>query len=231
MEPRKNIAQELQEAGVNLPAGLNARPYAVPAGYFALFAEAVLREIRRREASDELQQVSPLLAGLQRSMPYSVPPGYFGEAVVPSLLDGLDRTMPFAVPAGYFEGLPQQLLSRANAVAEPVEEAPVQARVLRMRPRWMQVAAAAVVAGALAVGGWLYEGNSGSSGPEVVMQSGLRTVSDQALEDFIQNTAPNASASTATAQGEVKAMLKDVPLSEMDAFLEQVPLDDVSDMN
>ncbi|RYZ17128.1 MAG: hypothetical protein EOO16_24670, partial [Chitinophagaceae bacterium] len=73
MEPRKNIALELQEGGLQLPAGLHVPPYAVPEGYFAVFAATVLARIRREEAAAELQELSPLLAGLPKSMPFAVP--------------------------------------------------------------------------------------------------------------------------------------------------------------
>ncbi|RYY90488.1 MAG: hypothetical protein EOO15_02325 [Chitinophagaceae bacterium] len=228
MEPRKNIALELQEAGVNLPAGLIVAPYAVPHGYFAAFADTVLARIRQQETAAELEELSPLLAGLSKKMPFAVPDGYFAEVPVPSLLDSIDRGMPYSVPSGYFDSLPETLLAKV---------APQEAKVVRMRPRWIRMAAAAVVGGIIAVGGWIYETRVPASPgvrAEIAVQNGLKSVPDQALDEFIENTDPAASASLASngnTHSEVKSMLNDVPVSEMDAFLEQVPLDDVPDIN
>ena len=227
MESRKNIAWELQEAGLSLPVGLSGAPYAVPEGYFASLAATVLARIRREEAGAELRELSPLLAGMPKSMPFAVPEGYFATPL-PSLLDSLGRTVPYAVPAGYFESLPEVLLAQVA----PRQEA----KLVRMRPRRVRMAAAAVLAGALAVGGWLYESRTPASNPDAVVQAGLKTVPDQALEEFLQTADPATASNVAqvsTSRNDVRSMLHDVSVKEMDAFLDQVPVEDdpLADLN
>lgn len=232
METRQHIAIELQEAGLTLPAGLSGAPFAVPEGYFAAFAGTVLRRIRQQEAQAELEELSPLLASLPKAMPFALPEGYFAAPPVPSLLDSLDRRMPFAVPEGYFEALPGAVLNRLRGEAVK-EETPV----VRMRPRWMRMAAAAVVGAALVVGGWLYESRPAApASPEAMVQHSLQSVPDQALEDFIQTTDPATASGLAQRspnRTDVRSMLHDVSVSEMDAFLEQVPGEDdpLADIN
>ncbi|TCZ73109.1 hypothetical protein [Flaviaesturariibacter aridisoli] len=235
MEPRKNIALELQEGGLQLPAGLHVPPYAVPEGYFAAFAATVLARIHREEAAAELQELAPLLAGLPKSMPFAVPEGYFAAPAVPSLLDSLDRKMPFSTPAGYFEGLPGLLLTRLRQ-GEAVPATSQPARVVGMRPRWVRMAAAAVLAGAIAVGGWLYESRTPAANPEAVVQAGLRTVPDGALDEFLQTADPASAtdvAQSSSPHSDVRQMLHDVSVSELDAFLEGVPGEDdpLADIN
>ncbi|GAB4093946.1 hypothetical protein [Flaviaesturariibacter terrae] len=226
METRSHIALELKEAGLTLPAGLHVPPYAVPEGYFDSFAALVLARIRREEAAAELEESFPLLAGIPKEMPFAVPEGYFERtAVLPSLLDSIGREMPYAVPAGYFESLPQVLLARV---------APPAAKVVRMRPRWVQLAAAAVVGAVLVVGGWLYEGGHSTvtSNPEAWVEKGLKSVPDETLDEFIETTDPAASVAAGnSARKDVSTLLKDMPVSEMDAFLDQVPVDDMTNAN
>jgi hypothetical protein len=230
MEKRQPIIRELAAAGIVLPDGPIAPPYAVPAGYFEAFAAAVLARICREEAAAELQEISPLLAGLSRKMPFEVPQGYFEAAPVaaapelPALLADIDRRMPYAVPEGYFATLPELML-KASAP---------KAKVVAMRPvRWMRMAAAAVIATAMAVGVWFYTqpAASLSADPQAWVQKRLTGVPDGALEEFIETADPVHGAELAQSQrpkAEVRQLLNDVSDKEVDAFLEQVPTDDES---
>jgi hypothetical protein len=169
------------------------------------------------------------LAGLSRKMPFEVPQGYFeappaiAEPELPALLAGIDRRPPYMGPAGYFEALPERLLKQA---------AP-KAKVVAMRPvRWMRMAAAAVVATAMAIGGWLYTHPSGSlsADPQAWVQKRLNGVPDGALEEFIQTADPvhGTDLAQSAPKAEVRQMLRDVSDNEMDAFLDQIPTDDES---
>ncbi|RYZ22003.1 MAG: hypothetical protein EOO16_10800 [Chitinophagaceae bacterium] len=225
MKTRQQINQELHAAGISLPGELVAAPYAVPAGYFESFAAAVLDRIRREDAASELQELSPLLAGLPKKMPFEVPQGYFAAPVIPVAgepLEGLTRALPYSVPAGYFESLPEILL----------EQVAPKAKVVRMQPvRWMRFASAAVVAAALAVGGWLYTrpAQSVEANPQAWVEKRLTNVPDGDLEEFIQTTDPAAGGELAQrSKTEVRQLLNDVSDKEMEAFLDQVPTDDES---
>ncbi|TCJ14159.1 hypothetical protein EPD60_09130 [Flaviaesturariibacter flavus] len=223
MKTRQHIIQELSAAGISLPGNLVAPPYAVPAGYFESFAATVLARIRREAAAAELEELSPLLAGIPKKMPFAVPQGYFEAPVLPAeaeLPANWTRELPYTVPAGYFESLPQALLDRV---------AP-KARVVRMRPvRWMRIASAAVVAAAMAIGGWLYTrpAQSLEANPKAWVEKRLTGVPDGDLDAFIQTTEPAAGLELAQRpKTEVGQLLHDVSDTEMEAFLDQVPTDE-----
>lgn len=235
MNSRKHIQEELQALGSGLPLpGVPVQQ--VPDGYFDRFAASVLARIRASEesATAELEALSPLLAGLSKQPPFHVPSGYFdglqaeapawiaGDSL-PASLAALDRRMPNAVPAGYFEGLSDSVLSRV---------ADSGAKVVPMRRAWMRMAAAAVVAGLMAVGGFAYFGgnSSGTAAPTTAwVEKGLKNVSDESLDEFIETADAvheNEIAQTPVHKAEVRTMMKDVSDNEMDAFLAQVPTDD-----
>ncbi|RYY99688.1 MAG: hypothetical protein EOO11_04115 [Chitinophagaceae bacterium] len=237
MTERRNIAQELQEAGSKLPADLTVLPYAVPAGFFEAFPGRLLARLHTEAAPDpaaELESLSPLLAGLSRNMPFTVPEGYFGAAPaipgvaeLPALLATHDRKLPYAVPDGYFESLPGALLEAVRPKARVVP--------MLQRTRWYRTAAAAVVAGLLAIGGWFYSGSGSSTATDVAtapaawVEKRLNSVPDGDLEAFIETADPAQGANLASSsprKAEVRSLLNDVSDTEMAAFLEQVPTDD-----
>ena len=237
MNRRDNILNELKELNSSLPVETGFNPYTVPSGYFEGLADTVLAKIKGEEtfsASEEIAQLSPLLAGLSRKMPYDVPAGFFdvpnlssitGEEKLPEVLARLDKTMPFEVPAGYFETLPEILLGR---VAKP------QARVVSMHSRWMRMAAAAVIAGVIAVFGFVYSNSKPAAvsvdSPEWVAKQ-LKDVETKELEQFIEQTdisiAQNKPKQKATNNAEdAESLLKDVSNEELKSFLEEVPVED-----
>jgi hypothetical protein len=240
MNSRTHISDELRELNSSLPANANEPVFTVPEGYFDHFAASVLAKIKDTQAdavNEELSTLSPLLAAIPKKMPYSTPENYFNELatglpslmaeeVLPSVLDEHHRQMPYETPAGYFESLPQVMLAR---VAKPT------AKVIRMRPqRWMRVAAAAMVAGIIAISGFFYFNGANSvdpqQNPDEWVANKLKGVSNDVLEDFIQTTdvSPNGTqtASGTAKSAEVRTMLGDVSDGELENFLEQVPTDD-----
>ncbi len=247
MNPRNPIQDELNSLNSPL-TGSVPTPYSVPAGYFEGLAEAILARIRTEgmNAAEETAMLSPLLAGIPRTVPYSVPQGYFeenleilplmiGEEQQSPVLAAIGKDLPFSVPAGYFEGL--------QASAPAATEQP-KMRVVRMH-KWMRVAAAAVVTGAMAIGGWLYFNKEtavpAESGAPVALElkKELKQVSTQELDEFLQSTAvvpeektvqpaePKANTSTASNKpSDVKKMLKDVSDEELEQFLNDLPVDE-----
>jgi len=176
-------------------------PYTVPAGYFDQFANSILLKIRQMEVSrrqmdsshrqledspadarEEISNLSPLLAGLSRKMPFEVPDGYFKNVPVPqsesepefelepgSPLLTISKAGPYQVPDQYFEQFPDTLLKKLKEPKEP-------ARVIAIGRRWVKYAAAAVVAGVIAVAGWLYSGKD-------IQNSSLIAAMDKHLEE------------------------------------------------
>ena len=236
MDIQYTIQNELRDLNSSLPFE-KQQPYTVPDGYFQNLAAAVLAKIKGLEnnAGEEIQSLSPLLAAIPRKMPFSVPDNYFEqsfaviskpdeEGEVPPLFNHIGKGMPYEVPAGYFEALPQQVLAK---VTKPT------ARVISFNTaKWMRYAVAAVLTGAIALGGIAYFTRTSSVDPvkqphEWVAKK-LQNVSTQALDDFIKTTEPLATqlqplAKNSATNKEVRKLLRDVSTSELDAFLSSVP--------
>lgn len=233
MNSRNDIQRELEQLNSSLPFDAKMPVFDLPTGYFENFASGVLATVKGEQAvtaSEELASLSPLLAGLSKKNPFTLPENYFEQApALPEAEDPLPawmqqaKGMPFAVPQGYFDGLAAGVLQQ---VAPPQE-----AKVIPMFARkWVQYAAAAVVAGFLAFGGWMYTSSNGSnpsiSQPQAWVEKKLNNVSTEELEDFIE-TAELAGTETARqtpkSKPEVRRLLQDVPDSELEDFLNQLP--------
>lgn len=233
MDPRKHITEELKTLNSNLPEAVTHNIFAVPEGYFEGFAAGVLARIHAQNmnAEAELEALSPLLAGISKKNPFSVPEGYFGqldadrgaivaEEAYSAELWSVKGITPYSVPVGYFEALPQQILEKTAT--------PQRGKVISLRS-WMRMAVAACVAGIIFIAGFQYFDSSRVSvGSQAWMERKLNTVSDKELDEFIQTTDPahTGVAANTPAANDVRALLKDVSLTEMDAFLEQVPVED-----
>jgi hypothetical protein len=233
------IQSELTELNSHLASAKVAEAYTVPEGYFEGFAAQMLERIRLENASgaEELELLSPLLAGIPKKMPFSIPQGYFSqtsdvlpgitsEENLPEFLATVGKTMPFEVPAGYFESLPGQMLDKVGAKKE-------QAKVIQISSftKWKQYAAAAVVAGAIALGSIFYFTNKSTDTtgqPQEWVAKNLKNVSDKELDEFI-NAADASSTALANSgkvsKTEVRKLLNDVPDSELDEFLNELPTD------
>jgi hypothetical protein len=238
MNNRNDIQDELN--GLNSNLGDKAQPFSVPEGYFEEFASSVMAKIRNQQperilsSAEEIQDISPLLAGISRKMPYSVPNDFFegslsGLSILVKedqespILAKAGKAMPYEVPVGYFAGFAGRVL---NVVAPKSTVIPI------MRRKWMRLAVAAMVAGVISISGYLYLGHKGHSAQDRVAAE-LKGLPTQALDSFITNvdisTASRDMAhSHPVTHAEVKKLLQDVPESEMNAFLSEVPGDDAS---
>ena len=158
----------MAQVGTNLP-------YQVPQGYFEGLAAAILQRIKTEslDAQQEVETLSPLLAGLSKKMPFSVPEGYFSELsgnvvggvkaidfvneeleVISPLMRELKAKNVTKCPQGYFENLAGNVLDKVR------ERKPAKVVSMNAGRRLMRYAVAAVIAGALAIGGWFYLANS-----------------------------------------------------------------------
>jgi hypothetical protein len=235
MNSHNDIQSELIQLNSSLPFDVKTPVFDLPESYFENFASGVLAKIKGEPAvttDEELATLSPLLAGLSKKMPFTLPENYFRDQVLNAVSENADdvlpewmqqgRNMPFAVPEGYFEAFAGTVLQRTAARQET--------KVIGMFSRtWVRYAAAAVVVGALVLGGFLYPGNKSISPvtePEAWVEKKLQNVSNQELEEFI-NTVETFGTETAVQTGnnkvEAAKLLKDVPDSELDAFLNQFP--------
>lgn len=249
MSNQKNIQDELKNLESGLPF-INNPVFSVPNGYFEGLASSVLAKVKASEASAaqvELAELSPLLAGIPRAMPYSVPLFYFEEnaSFIPefsqnpqlSLLDSIGKNVPYKIPEGYFDTLPEVIKSK---VAEPLTKVvPLFAR------KWVRMAVAAVVGGALFAGGYQYFSetplvslakNSVDTTQNLVagnapaIEQEIKKTSTKELDEFIRNVGINVKTQKAikasAEKDSVKALLEDVSDTEMESFLSVLPPSD-----
>jgi hypothetical protein len=227
MTGRNNIQAELNELNSSLPSGLHEPVFNLPNGYFENFAALMLAKIKTGSVQDELSELSPLLAGISKKTPFTIPENYFSslqpvpaEDELPAVLKYIGKEMPYELPTGYFEAFPDQ-----------VKNALKPAKVVSMRRSWSRMAVAAMTAGIITLGSFLYFGNrtaSPSIDSPAWVSAKLNNVSDSDLEDFINATdaADQKLASNEIKSQDVKAMLSDVSVNDMDAFLDGLPHDE-----
>src|SRR5688572_28708242 len=251
MSQNPNILQELIELE-SILATVKLQPdYEVPYGYFEELAGLVLNRIRALKAenvTDELSALSPTLNAISRQMPYSVPDGYFegldemmmqhvrqNKSYLQSpkdelyslspLLAGLSKEMPYSVPQGYFDGIHTEVNKKPDA--KPV------AKVVSITTRkWFRYAAAAVVSGIIAMSVLLLTANQNTGKSmakfEMKLNKEIKKMSDQELNDFIQYTDTERDLVQNEAREDVKKLLKDVPVTEMQEFLEEIADPEIS---
>lgn len=250
MTDQNNIQDELRDLNSGLPGNNSPTPFSVPDGYFDGLAASILAKVKGQSATaaEELNELSPLLASLSKQMPYKLPAGYFEDNLLAlpafmqesesPVLAAVGKELPYTVPQGYFDQLPQQVLA---AVSQP------KGNVVPLFKRtWMRAAVAAVMGGVIFLSGYQYF-NSGGDRQTAEQQpvdtsknwmaknehpvvKDIEKASTRDLEEFI-NTVPVAPQEKATAakpaeKAEVKELLKDVSVKEIDAFLEQLPTND-----
>jgi hypothetical protein len=202
MNNRTAIKDELNELNSLLPLEKGPEVYSVPAGYFEGFAESVVQRLKidSLSSSEELEEIAPFLASLPKEM-------------------------PFSVPDGYFESLPGIILKKVS---------PREAKVIPISSsrKWMPYAVAAMVAGIIAVSSVLYFGNNNhaidpASESYEWVATNLKNVPNKELDEFINTTyiSSSALANTNTSdKTEVRKLLKDISDSEINKFLEEIPI-------
>jgi len=235
MNSRPTIQQELKDLSSFLPHDIEQPVFTVPDGYFENFAASVWNKLKSQPLQtphDELKELSEVLAAIPKNNPYTVPENYFSgftptvsglvkEDELPQVLQTISRKMPQTVPAGYFSGLADGVMAK---ISQP------KAKVVSFnRPRLMRLAAAAVVTGIIAISSIAYFGNRNSGidptqAPAEWVATKLQDVSTQALDEFLMTVdAGQSLATNGSTKTDVHTLLKDVPVSELDAFLEQLP--------
>ncbi len=234
----QNILHKINMGEAETPAFpyLSKAPvYEVPAGYFDGLAATVLNRIKASSASsprEELAFLSPLLNQLEKKSPFTMPAGYFNELSdnvvsgvqaiefvneelenLSPLMRGLRDKNVYEAPARYFEKLPGEILGKVQQPGKVIS--------ISFRKRVVRYAAAAVVTGAIAVGGWLVLPHGKTDGgPDIAK------VSDQELENFLSdNTVALADAGTIVtndtiSEGDSKDLFANVSDEELQKYLE-----------
>ena len=225
--------------------------YEVPQGYFDSLPDIILNRIKAEQTdsvNEELEILSPLLSQIGKRTPFSTPAGYFEElsenAVAGAqaidfvngalenlspLMSSLKNKPVYEVPAGYFEQLPGEVLQAAKA------QQPAKVVSISFTRRVIQYAAAAVVAGVIAVAGWMYMSKPVVPPVDVagfdVPKPQLDSISDEVLANYLENQTP-APAETASATAnttsnaeidavDMKDMLADVSDEDLQQYLDK----------
>jgi len=244
----RRIQQQEREITPGFPQR-TATPYVAPQGYFENLPAAILQRVKAQEAADpkeELETLSPLLSSIGKQMPFSTPAGYFeelssqavaGAQAIEAVNETLENLSPvmqslkhencYEVPAGYFEQLPEQLLQKVKR-QQP-------APVVRMNPvrRVRQYAAAAVVAGLILIGGWVFfnNGNSTVSDPQGLAE--IEQISDEVLENYLEDiNIPLSESLLIAANDEIDAedmreLLADISDEELMRYVSQYQAKDI----
>ena len=251
MSQSNNILQELKELESSLLGAGNENIYTVPNGYFEGLADQVLNRIKALEAKsayEELGHLSPLLSSISKQMPYELPVGYFEnleagttaivqndqtakeeiEALSP-LLSGLSKKMPYSVPENYFEKL--------SANEQRTDTKPVAKVVSIGKRKWFRLAAAAMIAGIIALGTIMYFNISGTVSPVkqpyAWVEKSLKKVDVSEVNDFVkladEELPDQTLASAPVKPEEIKELMKDVSDKEIQDFLNDTPNDSDDD--
>jgi hypothetical protein len=137
---------------------------------------------------------------------------------VAPLLNTISKQQVYTVPDGYFAGL--------NAV-DGIKKIKREPKVitLRIARKWMQYAAAAVMAGVLVTGAFLYTDNGNSD--VVGVSYGLNKVSDTELVEYVDNPEHFVAAPAATSLAseselvEIKDNIQKVSDEELNQYLKE----------
>jgi hypothetical protein len=171
----------------------------------------------------------------------------YSEAESP-ILNEIGKSLPYEVPVNYFESVSDRLSS-----VLPKKEAKVVPLFSRT---WMKMAAAAVISGLLVFAGISYFNNTNKENGSVIVQRDtiqaenrnlvaknnaainnativkeLSSLSTEELGSFIKNVELNPAKSVTASvpnntSKKVKDILKDVPVEDLESFLDQVPTGD-----
>lgn len=191
MENKAHILQELKDISPLIVDSQSVNPFRVPEGYFAAFPGIMLEKVR----------IEAVLANASANT-YGVPAGFFeefstnilskiksGEPVnevkaeldeVSPLLNTIGREQVYTVPSGYFEEM-----DLSAAMHTPKEAKVITLRIAR---KWMQFAAAAVMAGILVTGAFLYTDDRGKLNEEnPAVSSEMNKLSEDELVTYLNN--------------------------------------------
>lgn len=247
MTTRNTILNELNGLGSTLANYSPQNFYEVPDGYFEGLPNQVLARIKALEASnphEELEMLSPLLNLISKEYPYSVPSGYFDAlpenmltgikgnadyqdpseelASISPMLGKISKVPPYSLPEGYFENLGNELKgkTREKLTAKLI---PITGR------KWFRYAAAAVVISFIAMGGWMVMVSKKVDpvkNPDGWVAKNTKKISTEEIYNFInladeelikEGAAPDSN----SANEEIRELMKDVPESEIQNFLNE----------
>lgn len=133
-------------------------------------------------------------------------------------LSRLPKVNPYTVPAGYFEQFPSSVLTEAR-----------QAKVLSITPKrtvW-RLAVAAVIAGAVMIGGWIFVERRTPVDAVASVQKQIGRVSDAEMAAYVEGSgslviqSDDLSSSAPMKDEDVPLVLADVSDQELQQYVDQ----------
>jgi hypothetical protein len=238
------LAQILADQADKAPSFLNELDknlnFPIPGNYFENLPEKILALVKagaEHSAKAEIGGLSPFLDQIDRKNPFSLPADYF-DNLSGQLIAGLSIEQPasesqtsesvviaslshenlYRTPEGYFESLPEIVLSRVNQ-----ERKGAKVLVLSRNRSFLKYAAAAVIAGALLIGGSLFFNHPASPNAEVTNPA-LTAISDQEILNYLEaQNVPlsdmNNLAAVDLTENDAKDLLGDVSDEELQQYL------------
>ncbi|NCI47581.1 hypothetical protein [Sediminibacterium soli] len=224
MEKNAEIAAELQEASPVLAKEQPGHPYLVPAGYFEQLAEKLAQGIPS----------GPVLPAITREG-FGVPEGYFegfagsvlariraGNAAseplaelaeIAPLLHAIPRQEVYTVPAGYFETL---------SFSAP---APQTGKLVGLRKtrKWMQYAAAAIIASVLVTSAFLFTESPYRKYGRMNVPEELQKMSENDLATYLYNPEKISVVSSKETIGELRENIHGMSDEELTRYLSDNP--------
>jgi hypothetical protein len=226
-------------------AEIKKNPYfPIPGNYFESFPDklmSLIKSIQAPSVGEELGGLSPLLNQIDRKTPFSVPEGYFDglsahvaarlssvseiqeDSEMSSLvINSLEKNNVYEVPQGYFEALPQVILNKAKQ-----RSGRSKVITLGKSRSIFKYAAAAVLAGAILIGGALFvDHHSITKAVADSANPGLATVSDQEILSYLEaQNVPlsdiNSLAAVDLNESDAKDLLSDVSDEELQQYLNE----------
>jgi hypothetical protein len=240
---RKDIIQELNDLGSSLASTSPCNVYSIPGGYFEGFAQQLLSRIKAEEKGLEF------LSSLSKENPYQLPVGYFENlpeqvmegirehadyqtsqeelASISPLLNSLNKKPVFSVPDDYFENF---------EVA--VDKKPGTKVVLLTSRKWIRFAAAAVITGVIALSTFSILNKrkiDPNKNPEGWVARNMKKVNPDVINEFVkladEELPVKESTATTTRADDIKELMKDVSVNEIDKFLDETGTSEENENN
>lgn len=163
MNNNNNILNELQQISQAVATIEQVTPYNVPSGYFEGLADSIVAQVRLaslKEAGALPQYVVPdayfdnlpsqILQKVKEAELLQTP---FEELEAhATLLNTVSKEMPYKVPVNYFDNLPSIITSRQT-----------RSKVVSLSRQWFAYLSAAVVAGIMVTGAYMFTDSSRQS--------------------------------------------------------------------
>lgn len=183
-----NLLLKIQEKKLVAQFPVPNNPFSAPDGYFHSFPQQILAQIRLQEN------------GMQQSVEDEI-------AAIAPLLNQISKKPVYSLPTGYFENSP--FISKEK---DAIKEKTKVISFSKTR-KWITYAAAAIMAGVLVTGALWNNSSLTSSGSAFSLNKEIINVSDDAIQNYLNNDVTASSYVNDTAGIDTEGTLFDIQQS------------------